>query len=250
MTRNTSDCSDTWDNEFLSWANKHQIKPKKVDLYRKALTHASYYAELNIQVNKKYETLEFLGDAVLNLVIADYIYRQKPDAKPGDLTLIRGCLVNTETLSSVTKEIGLDRLIVMGSHLEKDGGRQRNSILEDAFEAFIGALFVDRGWRETVKFIRHIFKSRFSKFDYSHLPKDPKSELQETCQRLGIPNPVYQIESETGPDHNKTFKVGLYINNEKVSTGEGSSKKSAEMHAARLALPYLRKKRLESDSKR
>lgn len=230
-----------WENLFLSWARSLRFKPKNINLFKMAMTHTSLYSEKTKTHPCMFESLEFLGDAVLGLAIAEYIYNTNPGLSPGESTLMRSSVVRSQSLSQVARNINLPDIILMSKGEENAGGRNKDSILEDAMEAFIGAFYLDKGWITTKKFIYKIFEKYLEQV--SHLPvrKDSKSELQEWCQKNQKPLPEYRLIEEKGPDHQKKFRMGIFIEDKFISAGEGKTKKSASQIAAQKALSLLQK---------
>jgi len=238
---NINEKKGEWETLFLQWAKKLKFKPKNVSLFKMAMTHSSYSKKTHAD-GCMFESLEFLGDAVLGLAIAEHIYKASPDSSPGEFTLMRSSIVRSQSLSDVSKDIHLSEMILMSKGEENAGGRGKDSILEDAMEAFIGAFYLDQGWNQTKKFIYRIFETQLDKILSFSIQKDSKSELQELCQEKHLPLPEYCVIKEEGPDHQKWFQVGTYINNELVSIGEGKSKKCASQMAAQKAISLLQKK--------
>lgn len=230
-----------WEILFLSWARKLKFKPKNVNLFKMAMTHTSLYSGKVKTQRCMFESLEFLGDAVLGLAIAEYIYNTNPGLPPGESTLMRSSLVRAQSLSQVARNIGLSQIILMSKGEENAGGRDKDSILEDAMEAFIGAFYLDKGWNLTKKFIYKIFEKYLEQITNLPIKKDSKSELQEWCQKNQIPLPEYRLMEEKGPDHQKKFRMGIFIGDKLISTGEGKTKKSASQTAAQKALSLLQK---------
>jgi len=216
--------------------DKLSLKFKNEDLLLQALTHRSYLNEnpsSNIGHN---ERLEFLGDAVLELVVTEFLYLKYPDKPEGELTNFRAALVNSKMLSELAVDIGLNDFLLLSRGEAKDTGRARQIILANALEALIGALYLDQGYKPANDFIGNVLMPRLDKIVAEKLYKDPKSLFQEEAQeRVGI-TPAYEVIREWGPDHDKHFIVGAYLNKELVAEGEGHSKQTAQEEAARLAL--------------
>jgi ribonuclease-3 len=205
-------------------------------LLEEALTHSSYANEQpkNVAYN---ERMEFLGDAVLSFVSAQFLFEKYPDMPEGKLSKLRSSLVCTQSLSSFAKEINLGGYMKMGKGETASGGAQRPSVLEDAFEALIAAIYLDGGINEAKKFILR-FLSR--EVDNHHTNfKDYKSLLQEIIQQNPDERLSYAVIGESGPDHDKRFKVELKLNSNVIATGEGTSKKNAEQMAAKQALELM-----------
>jgi ribonuclease-3 len=207
------------------------------DLLKLALTHRSYaYEQGGLPTN---ERLEFLGDAVLGVVITDAIYNEFPALPEGSLAKMRAALVNMIVLADVAREIGLGREILLGRGEEMTGGRDKSSILADALEALIGAYYLDRGMRASARFVRGLFMPRIRGQVEGGTTTDYKTSLQEMAAAQIGSLPEYQI-SESGPDHAKRFLATVYLKGSPYGSGEGRSKKEAEQAAAKLAVERLR----------
>ncbi len=232
-----------WESFFISWSKKFRLNPKEVSLFKKALTHTSYFGEAQGkgQKRREFEILEFLGDAVLSLAIAEFIYKTAPEFGPGELSLVKSKIVNRHTLASIAKKLGLQTLLILGKSEEQARGREKESILEDALESLIGCIYIDKGWNRTKNFIYRVFREELARIRQYAIEKDSKSEFQEFCQKNGISTPEYKVVEEKGPDHKKYFRVAVVLDNKVISIGEGSSKKSASMVAAEKALSVLKK---------
>lgn len=218
------------------FAKKIKVNFKDVLVLRQAFTHRSYINEHRGAEIGHNERLEFLGDAVLELVVTDYLYRQYPDKTEGEMTAYRAALVNTNTLSEVAHEIGINDYLLLSKGEKKDIGRARNIILADTFEALIGAIYIDLGYVEAQKFIAQFLFPKTKEIVAKNLWQDSKSLFQERAQEeLGL-TPTYVVVNEQGPDHNKRFTVGLHIGKDLVATGIGHSKQEAEQKAAQIGL--------------
>ncbi len=202
------------------------------ELLRTALTHRS----AAISSGADYERLEFLGDAVLDLVIADFLMRRFPQAREGTLSKLRASIVNTTTLADKARALGIDRGLRLGKGEEHSGGRQKPSILAGAFEALIGAIYLESGFETARRVIETLFESEP---ESASAQRDYKTELQEAAYRYFGTHPVYELMSETGPEHAKRFTSRVLIGNREFGLGEGSSKKQSEQAAARRALELL-----------
>jgi ribonuclease III len=198
-----------------------------------ALTHPSA-AE---GTDRHHERLEFLGDAVLDLAIADMLMRHFPDGKEGLLSRQRASIVNARTLAAKAESIGLGKCLLLGKGEEKSGGRQKTSILAAGFEAIIGAIYSDSGLVEAQQVVERLFGDDIGG---PSVERDYKTELQETAHRYFRLHPVYEVISETGPDHAKRFITRIRIGSRQFGVGEGSSKKLAEQAAARQALDVIK----------
>lgn len=205
-----------------------------------ALTHRSYVNEHRSSVKEHNERLEFLGDAVLELVSSDFLYRNY-DEPEGIMTALRAALVRTESICDAGKELGYEPLVRL-SHGEKNGSeRAHDVILADCFEAVIGAIYLDQGYEAARDFIAKHILVKIDTILKEGSWRDPKSYVQELAQRIDTATPVYHTLAEEGPDHDKTFKVGIFVNDELKGVGEGHSKQEAQTEAAREAVKKYRK---------
>ncbi len=198
-----------------------------------ALTHSSYVNEHKINRCQDYERLEFLGDAVLEMVSSAVLYRRYPEKKEGELSKLRSTLVCEPALAYCARDIGLEAFIRLGKGEEATGGRQRDSIISDVMEATIGAMYLDSGRVEEAQ--DFIMKFILSDLENKRLFYDAKSILQEEVQQHGQ-SIRYEVLEESGPEHCKTFRVAVLIDDKQVQTGEGRSKKAAEQQAAHRLL--------------
>lgn len=201
---------------------------KNKDLIVQAITHSSYANERRINIIPDYERLEFLGDAVLELTVSDFLYSQSDEYKEGMMTRMRAALVCEQSLSACIKENGIYKFILLSKGEENTGGRQRESILCDVFEAIAGALYLDGGMDVAKKYI---YDFLLNDWENKMLFTDSKSILQEKVQDKGQ-KLEYKVVKEDGPSHDKTFYVCAYIDGKVISDGEGHSKKAAEQMAA------------------
>ncbi len=206
------------------------------DLLLQSLTHRSYLNENpEFRVGHN-ERLEFLGDAVLELIVTEELYERFPDKPEGDLTSYRAALVNAKMLSEIAVALGINEFVLLSRGEAKDVGRARQYILANAFEALIGALYLDQGYAATQAFIHRVLFLRLKEVLEKQLYKDPKSLFQEEAQeRVGI-TPTYEVLREWGPDHDKHFVIGVYLGEELIAEGEGPSKQTGQEEAARNGL--------------
>ena len=215
--------------------NLLQTKINNADLYLSAFTHRSYLYEHRSFHLPHNERLEFLGDAVLELVSTEYLYKNYSHPE-GELTNFRSALVNYKMLSDIAKRLGLEKYLLMSRGEAKDTGRARQVILANCIEAIIGAIYLDSGYEACEKFITREILVELAQIIDEGEYMDPKSRLQELAQeKLGI-TPTYVVVSETGPDHNKVFVVAAMIGSDEVGRGTGPSKQEAEISAAIDAL--------------
>lgn len=211
---------------------------KQVKLLEAALTHSSYANEQQNGAEHN-ERLEFLGDAVLELCISEELYKRFPNTREGDLTAMRSRLVNQDSLASLARKIGLPQAIVLGKGEESQGGRERDSLLSDAFEAVLGAIFLDGGFIAAEAAIALLFGDLWPQASGRVKNKDAKSRLQEVTQQLFKARPVYTLTGSEGPEHDKVFTVSLELPDGSVISTQGSSVKRAEQSAAQMALDKL-----------
>ncbi len=222
--------------DFSTFETKIGYSFKDKRLLEAAFTHRSYLNENRSPGREHNERLEFLGDAVLELAVTEFLYAKYPDKPEGDLTAYRAALVNTQSISDAATKLGMNEFLLLSRGEARDTGRARLIILANAFEALIGALYLDSGYLAARDFIG---KQLFHKTDEvvaKRLWQDAKSRLQEISQEtLGV-TPTYEMVGETGPDHEKKFVVAAHLGSERVATGEGRSKQEAEQAAAEKAL--------------
>ncbi len=204
------------------------------NLLTTAFIHRSYLNE-NSDYSQHNERLEFLGDAVLELVTTEYLYKNYPNPE-GDLTNWRSALVKTETISDVSKSLGFEDYLFMSRGESKSKGRARQLILANCFEAVIGAIYMDKGYDEAKKFITNNLITLLSEIIEKKLYIDPKSRFQELAQQRESITPRYEVLSEKGPDHNRIFTVGVFVGEKMIGQGEGASKQLAQQEAAQNAL--------------
>ncbi len=214
-------------------------------LLQRALTHRSYVNENEDFPLEDNERLEFLGDAVLDFVTAEYLYHRFPEMSEGQLTSLRAALVRTETLAHFASEMGLGEHIYLGRGEEENDGRTRLAILCDCYEALIGALYLDQGLEATRTFVTQAVKPAIPHILEDETDKDAKSLLQELSQKYRHITPIYRTIGERGPDHAKEFTVAAVIGRETYGAGAGRSKQAAAQAAAQAALARLEREVLE-----
>jgi len=205
-------------------------------LIRTAFTHRSYVNEHRGEVSEHNERLEFLGDAVLELVVTRFLFDKYPEKTEGDLTAYRAALVNTNTISDAATKLNMNECMLLSKGEARDTGRARQYILANAFEAVIGAIYLDQGYEMAKQFIADNIFSRTDDVVRMRLWQDNKSRFQEEAQERVSITPSYAVLAEVGPDHDKQFTVGAYLGNDLVAKGEGKSKQEAEQSAAFKAL--------------
>lgn len=209
---------------------------KNSKLLEQALTHRSYLNEHPDWPIGNNERLEFLGDAVLELIVTDYLFENYPKNPEGEMTNWRAALVNANILSEITAEFGLNDYLLLSKGESRDTGRARQYILANAIEALIGAMYLDGGYEPCKKFVGTFVLAHLPGIISKRLYRDSKSVLQEEAQdRIGV-TPTYRVMEEWGPDHARQFKVGVYLGKEHVGEGQGESKQDAQQSAAEDAL--------------
>lgn len=212
----------------------HDFKNKS--FIEAAFTHRSYLNENREPGREHNERLEFLGDAVLELVVTAYLYAKYPDKPEGELTSFRAALVNTVSISDAATKLGMNEFLLLSRGESKDIGRARSIILANAFEAVIGALYLDAGYEAAEKFIAEQLFYKTDEVVEKRLWQDAKSRFQEMAQeKVGV-TPRYEVVSQSGPDHEKRFVTGVYLGGLQIAKGEGRSKQEAEQAAAEAAL--------------
>ncbi len=201
-----------------------------------AITHRSYLNEHREATWEHNERLEFLGDAVLELVVTDYLFHKYPEKPEGELTAVRAALVNTVSLASASEQMGVNEYLLMSKGESKDVGRARQYILANAFEACIGAIYIDQGYDAAKEFIAGRLFPKTDEIVHKRLWQDAKSRFQELAQEHASVTPTYETIAQEGPDHDRVFTVGVYLRKELVAEGNGRSKQEAEQQAAERAV--------------
>jgi len=224
------------EKEFGRFEKLIGIEFKNKDLLKQAFTHRSFLNEHKSLKGKHNERLEFLGDAVLELVITHYLYNEYPEKNEGDLTSIRSALVNAQTCAEVAQKLEVNDYLLLSRGEAKDVGRARQYILANALEAIIGAIYVDLGYDKARDFILEHITPMTEQIVKEKLWADAKSKFQEKAQDIEGVTPSYKTVKEVGPDHDKRFTVAVFVGEKIVAEGEGESKQDAEQSAARHAL--------------
>ena len=214
---------------------------KNLDLLITALTHRSYVNEHKKSVHEHNERLEFLGDAVLELVVTDFLFRNYNEPE-GILTNWRASLVRTESISEAGQKLGYEPLLRMSRGEKNGSARARHQILANAFEAVIGSIYLERGYEDAEKFIEKHILSKLEEILRTGSWRDPKSHLQEVSQRIDNMTPQYKVLEEEGPDHDKVFTLGVFVGEKLMGQGTGHSKQLAQQQAARAALEAYEKR--------
>ena len=230
------------------------IKPLNIHIYRQAMTHSSFLNEQGLPSWEGNERLEFLGDAVIGLVVTEALYQHYPEKREGELSKIKSVLVSRATLAGCSREIGLSRPLKLGIGETKSGGKGRQSILAAIFESFVGALYLDLRFETARDYILRHLEPSMQRLGESDTAQDDKSRLQEMIQRRTGQIPRYRVIRSEGPDHEKWFEVEVSLRGVTLARGEGSSKKSAEQSSALNALQFLARQgedflKLEGDLK-
>lgn len=223
-------------NRYQNLEEKINISFKDKNLLDLAFVHKSYVNEHKEKRQEFNERLEFLGDAVLELVVTDFLYKNYPTESEGVLTNWRSALVKGKHLAEISNELNLGVYLYLSRGEEKSGGRKKNYILANTLEALIGAIYLDQGYKEAHSFIDQFILKRLEQILTKGLHIDAKSKFQEISQELLSITPEYKLIKEEGPDHNKIFTMAAYIGEEMIASGEGSSKQKAEQEAAKEAL--------------
>ena len=221
---------------FAEFEESINISFNDKSLIKKAFTHRSYLNEnkgLKLEHN---ERLEFLGDAVLELVVTDFLYKKFPQKNEGELTALRSALVKAETLAEAAEVVGMNAYLLLSKGESKDIGRARLYILANTFESVVGAIYLDQGYNVVDEFIADQLFSKIEGIIENKTFIDSKSRFQEMAQEKTGVTPSYKLVKEVGPDHNKIFTVAVIIGDEEITQGEGKSKQEAEQKAAQMAL--------------
>ncbi|MCD6195151.1 ribonuclease III [bacterium] len=224
------------EKNLKSFLKKLGLEPKNLKIFKQAFVHRSYLNESPFKESN--ERLEFLGDAVLELLATEYLYRNLPN-KEGDLSAIRAASVRTSTLAVVSQKIGLNNFLLLSKGEEQTGGRKKEGILADLFEAFLGAVYLDQGFEKAEEIFKKFLLPYLKDIIKNKKYIDPKTYLQEITQERWRALPKYKLVEEKGPDHSKTFVIEVYVGENFMGKGEGPSKQRAEEEAARNALHNL-----------
>ncbi len=221
---------------FEDFEKKTKIVFKNKNLLKQAFIHRSYINENPSKGLSHNERLEFLGDAVLELIVTDFLYKKFPNYTEGELTSVRSALVNAVIISSVAEAMGMNDYLLLSKGETKDKGKARQYILANTYEAYMGALYLDQGYEAVEKFIGKTLLPKTDEIVNKKLWRDAKSLVQEKAQEFVNVTPAYKVLSEAGPDHDKHFTVGIYFGKNLIAEGKGKSKQEAEQKAAEAAL--------------
>lgn len=225
---------------FLGELNRrYDLKIENSQIYKRAFAHSSYTNEKNIEKYLNYERLEFLGDAVLELVTSEFLYKKFPTLPEGDLTKLRASIVCEPTLVKIAKELNIHNYIYLGKGEEKTGGRERPALLADIFESFIGALYLEKGVETVKEFLNATLYLTVKDYNYNSFI-DYKTILQEYISKEKLGDINYKVLDSTGPSHSKMFYSAVYINNEIFGNGTSKTKKESEQLAAKEALKKIK----------
>lgn len=209
-----------------------------LDILKLALTHRSYVNE-HKSANEHNERLEFLGDAVLELIVSDYLFKKYPKRAEGELTSFRSALVRTDSLAETGKDLDIGKYLLLSKGEDDTGGREKNYLLANAFEAIVGAIYLDQGYIQSRDFVLESLIHKLDDIVENRLDIDSKTKIQEITQERYKVIPTYEVVSEVGPDHEKTFTVVIKVEDKVIGEGVGSSKQKAEEMAATNGLQYL-----------
>lgn len=222
--------------DFSSLEKKLSTKFKNKDLLTQAFCHRSYLNENPEAELKNNERLEFLGDAVIELIVTEELFKKYPKKSEGELTNWRAALVNAKMLSEIARDVGFNDYLLLSRGEMKETGKARQYILANTFESFVGALYLDKGYGACSQFIKKYLLKELPRIIEKKLFRDSKSLFQEESQERVSITPCYKVLKEWGPDHAKNFVIGVFLDKELVARGEGSSKQEAEEQAAKAAL--------------
>ncbi|MBI2630610.1 ribonuclease III [Candidatus Nomurabacteria bacterium] len=221
---------------FSDFEKKIKITFKDKNLLMQAFTHRSYINENGGTILTHNERLEFLGDAVLELIVTDFLYKKYPNYTEGELTAIRSALVNAVIISEVASDVGMNEYLLLSKGEAKDHGKARQYILANTYEAVVGAVYMDQGYETAEAFITKTLLQKTDEIVKKKLWRDAKSLVQEKAQEFVEVTPMYKVLNEAGPDHDKHFTVGIYFAKDLIAEGKGKSKQEAEQKAAEAAL--------------
>ena len=221
---------------FSDFEKKTKIVFKNKELLRQAFTHRSYINENPATSLSHNERLEFLGDAVLELIVTDFLYKKYPSYTEGELTAVRSSLVNAVIISETALNIGMNDYLLLSKGEAKDNGKARQYILANTYEAYIGALYLDQGYDAVDKFVHQTLLPKTTEIVNKKLWRDAKSLVKERAKKFVNVPPAYKVLNESGPDHDKHFTVGIYFGPNLIAEGKGKSKQEAEQKAAESAL--------------
>lgn len=223
-------------SDFAAHAEKLGLSFQNLDLLVEALTHRSYLNENRTTSSSHNERLEFLGDAVLELIVTHFLFLRFPNKPEGDLTAYRAALVNTYSLAETAEALGVNDMLLLSKGEKKDTGRARQIILANAFEAILGSIYLDRGYEAAEVFVIQNLTPKIDAVLKNRTWQDAKSNFQEVAQDKKSVTPTYKTIKESGPDHDKQFTVAVFLADKEIARGDGKSKQEAEQAAAQAAL--------------
>lgn len=229
-------------NNYSDLEVKLGIKFKDITILEKAFTHRSYLNEHRGEGLENNERLEFLGDAVLELIISSYLYKNYPEKSEGELTNIRAAVVRTESLAEESRNLDFGKYLRMSKGEEDSGGKDKDYLLANTFEAVLGAIYLDQGFNVCIEYLGETLLHKVSNIVEKNLFIDPKTQAQELIQAQFKVTPLYEVIKEEGPDHDKKFTVALKVNQKEMGRGSGSSKQKAEEEAAKMAIDTINNK--------
>lgn len=238
----TPEVSHTRRRELLFFQKRAGLRFRRLENLDLAFCHRSFVHETSADISNN-ETLEFLGDSIIGMIVADYLIRLLPDRSEGDLARIKAHVVSEDTLAEIALKLGIDSIVHLGRGEEASGGRKKKALLCDCLEALVGALYLDSGYGRVAKFVLKNIHSPIDLVLADRHRKDYKTLLQELVQKRFRSYPKYVLERKSGPDHQKTFWMTVQINGENYGPGKGANKKSAEQEAARLAYEQMSTRR-------
>jgi ribonuclease-3 len=221
-------------------SKKLGVEFNDISLLKRALTHRSYLNE-NRDVDKNNERLEFLGDAVLELIVSDFLYKKYPDRPEGELTSFRSAIVRTESLADASRELNYGKYLRMAKGEAESGGRDKDYLLANTFEAVLGAIYIDQGYVKCKNLVKRVLIPKIDNIVKNRLDIDSKTKIQELMQEKFKQTPIYEVVNEHGPDHDKEFVVVVKVGKKIIGKGKGSSKQRAEEAAAQEGLKFIQK---------
>ena len=224
------------DEKYLTFQSERKLNFKNKSLLQQAFIHRSYINEQKNSHLEHNERLEFLGDAVLELVVTDFLYQKYPHTPEGKLTAYRSALVRTESISKAARDLGMNDLLMLSKGESQDQGKARDYILANTFEAFVGAVYMDLGYEAAKQIIAESLFDNIDLIISEGLWRDAKSYVQEKSQEIYSETPRYELVSAEGPDHAKDFIMAIYFGDKKIAEGTGNSKQKAQQSAAQLAI--------------
>lgn len=222
--------------QFSDFEKKTKVIFKDKNLLKQAFIHRSYINENPGLKFSHNERLEFLGDAVLELIVTDFLYKKYPNFTEGELTAIRSALVNAIIISQIALDIGMNDYLLLSKGESKDNGKARQYILANTYEAYVGAVYLDQGYESVEKFVSKSLLHKTEEIVHKKLWRDAKSLVQEKAQEYVSVTPSYKVLHESGLDHDKHFTVGIFFGSDLIAEGKGKSKQEAEQKAAEAAL--------------